>query len=337
MKSVGHGARTTANGYNFSEATSAMQKCIRRGLTNDALYWAHELHTRYHHYVWRRLMLITNEDIGIARPWVITAIPDLAEQRELDRHALAKAVTLLCDGPKTRLVDRLTIVISLEQEIGWRPRPAGEVEEMEAGFLDRLRARDEEAACDYAFCLTPVQTVTRIHAATPRQEHRVWGALRTVAWDLAVRGGYPFALKALSALEACYDDMRKKKGYALDASFFFVQGILLLCRRPVMEPPPFIDVQYKHQFDGRKVPDFALDRHTGRGRAKGRDFRHFLEEGMVVIPDDPRFAEAYLQRYIDILYKYNEDKQRYAAGNDTPPAAARKRSSGQAEQVKMPF
>lgn len=329
---MGQGPRTTANGYHFNEATSAMQKCIRRGLTNDALYWAYELHTRYYHYVWRRLQLIANEDIGIARPWVITAIPDLAEQRELDRHALAKAVTLLCDGPKTRLADRLTIVISLEQEIGWRPRPAGEVEEMEAGFLDSLRARDEEAACDYAFCLMPVQTVTKTHAATPRHERRVWDALRAEA--RAIKDAYPFALHALGALERSYTEMKKKKGYSLDTSFFLVQGMLLLCRRPVMEPHPSLHVQYTHEFDGREVPDVALDRHTARGRAKGRDYRHFLEEGMVVVPDDPRFAEAYLERYKAVIAHYNHHKTEFVVEGAGPSSAPSKHKPKQSE---IPF
>ena len=37
------GQLTTEGGYLNSECTSAMQKCIRRGLEEEALFWATEL------------------------------------------------------------------------------------------------------------------------------------------------------------------------------------------------------------------------------------------------------------------------------------------------------
>jgi hypothetical protein len=33
------------------------------------------------------------------------------------------------------------------------------------------------------------------------------------------------------------------------------------------------------------VPDYAIDMHTARGQAMGRNVRHFLEEGARVIPE----------------------------------------------------
>ena len=44
-----------------------------------------------------------------------------------------------------------------------------------------------------------------------------------------------------------------------------------------------------------KVPDFALDMHTRRGQAMGRDYRFFMEEASRVIPEindkDQRFRD----------------------------------------------
>jgi replication-associated recombination protein RarA len=46
-----------------------MQKCIRRGLERDALFWATELdRSNFGEYVWKRLRIIASEDIGIADP-----------------------------------------------------------------------------------------------------------------------------------------------------------------------------------------------------------------------------------------------------------------------------
>lgn len=59
----------TAGGHPLDEVTSALQKCIRRGLEEEALYWALEMaESGYGQYLWKRLMVIAAEDIGIADP-----------------------------------------------------------------------------------------------------------------------------------------------------------------------------------------------------------------------------------------------------------------------------
>ncbi|HZJ13854.1 MAG TPA: hypothetical protein VFD27_02335 [Chthoniobacteraceae bacterium] len=46
--------RITIGGYNCAEVASAMQKCIRRGLEDDALFWATELdRSNFGEYVWK--------------------------------------------------------------------------------------------------------------------------------------------------------------------------------------------------------------------------------------------------------------------------------------------
>ena len=57
------GQLATEGGYLNSECTSAMQKRIRRGLEEDALFWATELDIAgYGAYVWKRLQIIASED-----------------------------------------------------------------------------------------------------------------------------------------------------------------------------------------------------------------------------------------------------------------------------------
>ena len=49
------------------KVASAMQKCIRRGLERDALFWATELdRSNFGEYVFKRLRIIASEDIGPA-------------------------------------------------------------------------------------------------------------------------------------------------------------------------------------------------------------------------------------------------------------------------------
>lgn len=111
----------TANGYRTSECVSALQKCVRRGLRDDALYWAVELFvsgqaTR----AWNRMEIMVSEDIGPANPnlpAVFSALRDSYETtlKKKSEHAPEKlffvhAVLLLVASPKSRIVDNALIV-----------------------------------------------------------------------------------------------------------------------------------------------------------------------------------------------------------------------------------
>jgi hypothetical protein len=47
------------NGYPFDEVASALRKSIRRGLEEDAMFWAVEMETRFPDYLWKRLQVIS--------------------------------------------------------------------------------------------------------------------------------------------------------------------------------------------------------------------------------------------------------------------------------------
>jgi len=65
----------TANGYDFFGASSAFQKAIRRGDEDEAMFWAVELHNSgYVKYLWKRMIIITSEDVGLGDPDVVTRI-----------------------------------------------------------------------------------------------------------------------------------------------------------------------------------------------------------------------------------------------------------------------
>ena len=68
----------TKKGYNFFEVSSAMQKSIRRGKEEDAFYWAWELYrSNFEKYVWKRLLIISCEDVGLADPEAIQLVNTL--------------------------------------------------------------------------------------------------------------------------------------------------------------------------------------------------------------------------------------------------------------------
>ena len=70
----------TVNGYYFSDVASALQKAIRRGQEKEAVFWAFEMaDSKAEMYLWRRLVTIASEDIGLAAPEVAILVGTLAE------------------------------------------------------------------------------------------------------------------------------------------------------------------------------------------------------------------------------------------------------------------
>jgi len=114
--------RVTPGGYQCGEVASALQKCIRRGLERDALFWATELDKAgFGEYVWKRLRIVASEDVGMANPLACVAIRALFEnwkdqrrkddaKHEPERLFLVHAVMLLCRSEKSRCVDHALIL-----------------------------------------------------------------------------------------------------------------------------------------------------------------------------------------------------------------------------------
>jgi len=105
----------------LDEVISALQKDIRRGNEEQAMFWAMELLPRFEMYLWRRLLVICNEDIGIANPDILTQLPHLRAQffefRELGKDGtcrliLANAILLMCRSPKARTADHFQRVVT---------------------------------------------------------------------------------------------------------------------------------------------------------------------------------------------------------------------------------
>lgn len=111
--------RPTRNGHSIFECASALQKSLRRGLVDEAMFWAVELElSNYGEYMWRRLRVTASEDVGIASPDTAVRVRVLYENwRELrkekaksERLMIAQAILEVATAPKSRMVDHLNIV-----------------------------------------------------------------------------------------------------------------------------------------------------------------------------------------------------------------------------------
>src|ERR1035437_574430 len=105
----------TLRGYVFGEVASALQKCVRRGEEEQALYWCAELdRSGYGRYAWYRLQIICCEDVGLAQQGLFVEVRALYEawkevllkkhKHKPERMFMAQAVLLLVRAKKSELV-----------------------------------------------------------------------------------------------------------------------------------------------------------------------------------------------------------------------------------------
>lgn len=120
------GVRETVGGFLCGEVSSALQKAIRRGDERGALFWATELDlSGYGNYVWKRLRVISSEDVGLAETTLAAELRALEEawrivkKDEGGKHPpsdsaggthLVHAVLLLVRARKSRIVDNACVV-----------------------------------------------------------------------------------------------------------------------------------------------------------------------------------------------------------------------------------
>ena len=99
----------TKDGHDLHEVLSALQKSIRRGLEEQALYWASELDlSGYSQHLWNRLRIIASEDVGLAMPGAASIVRALYENwQDAPENKLwvMHATLLLVRAPKSRIVD----------------------------------------------------------------------------------------------------------------------------------------------------------------------------------------------------------------------------------------
>lgn len=94
-----------------------------------------------------------------------------------------------------------------------------------------------------------------------------------------------------------------------DRPLFFVHAIRFLSQAPKDRTTDNLKNIVKLEFaHGRtpEIPDFALDKHTEKGRAMGRDFKHFLEEGSR-LENEVEVEENYRDRLLELLDRIEKE------------------------------
>ncbi len=114
--------QTKHHQYNDDELISALQKCIRRGKEEEALYFAMELGNEGKSgfgLLVSRLQVITYEDIGLGDPSMVTtvstALKDMKtmhDQKKGDwEMVLSYIILCLCRAEKSRITDHFKVIM----------------------------------------------------------------------------------------------------------------------------------------------------------------------------------------------------------------------------------
>ena len=109
---------TTQNGYDLFEVLSAIQKAIRRGDTGIAVYFTMELWPKYSNLAWKRLHIISAEDVAGCITQEVRALHEaylfLEKSKKDDRAGrlfLSKAAILLSVWNKSRDCDHAIVYL----------------------------------------------------------------------------------------------------------------------------------------------------------------------------------------------------------------------------------
>lgn len=106
----------------------------------------------------------------------------------------------------------------------------------------------------------------------------VWKRLRIVASEDVGLASTETVI-AVRALNDNWLELRKAKDQSGSERLHLLHAVMLLCRAPKSR---IVDHAYMVVYEGERVPiavpDFALDKHTGRGRRMGRGEAHFFDE-----------------------------------------------------------
>ncbi len=173
-------------------------------------------------------------------------------------------------------------------------------DEMVAMLQKAIRRGNESDALHAAY---------EMYVTSPQFEEKLWRRLLCISVE-DIGFGNPAAPNLIYTLFKMRQEFPYNDG---DRPMFFVHAIRFLCRQPKERSSDHVKNLLNHEFaKGEKfeVPDYALDMHTVRGRAMGRDVYHFLTEASRVEPYfETEGAQEIYEKYKALLESGKQDEK----------------------------
>jgi len=118
------------DGTPLDEAMSVLQKALRRGDEDLAIYYGFNLHAKYPHVFWKRILTVASEDVGNADPQAAILCAAVHQNwkfiKEKSKYSTGnvfamQAVLYLVRCPKNRETDNVLPYIRQKMADGWKP------------------------------------------------------------------------------------------------------------------------------------------------------------------------------------------------------------------------
>ena len=159
-----------------------------------------------------------------------------------------------------------------------------------------IRRNKVEEACQAAY---------ELYITGPLFLDKLWRRLLTISVE-DIGMGDPMAAVLVNNLYQMSKNFEYADG---DQPMYFIHAIRYLCSCQKDRSSDLLkNICIKSFAMGKfpEIPDVALDKHTVRGKAMGRDSFHFLHEASKVIPQ-MEVDNDYKERYAKILEEYDPE------------------------------
>jgi replication-associated recombination protein RarA len=131
----------------------------------------------------------------------------------------------------------------------------------------------------------------------------LWNRLKVIASE-DIGCASPFVPMLIETLAKQYSDFKGKA----ESRLFLANAVVILARSKKSRiTDDLLNVVYGeilHEDKKLKIPDYALDMHTLRGRKLGRGIEHFFAVGNTL--ENETFPNPYTQKAKEILMKYGK-------------------------------
>ena len=304
------GGTVTYSGYTLDVVKSALQKYIRRNITEKAIYAAFEMYRMVEvaggvaarTNLYNRLAIIAAEDISIANIPLVSTV--LSFRKNYDPNLLVGIVTALSESNKSRLASHVysSLVnpqtINTAQSLGiqvndvpnpgdlersqinWHPNDPVEIRGYAEIFLKRLEAQSFSCFIWLRYyILASENKKIQSRAILPRRRQT---NPMMIIFECTRKFLHP---TTWTNLVEAYIEIKENRP-------FYMLAVLAALYRIDQLPSTLIPGDASKYLAGNKIiidEPWVYDKHTLVGFSAGMGVSEFRKEGSLVIPEDPKY------------------------------------------------
>lgn len=140
---------------------------------------------------------------------------------------------------------------------------------------------------------------------SPELEEKMWSRLLVISVEDVGAGDWqaPILINTLYTLAQRFD----RASFPPDRGLFAIHAVRYLATRPKDRSSDEMYNWIRHSVEEENVlpviPEYAIDMHTARGQAMGRDVKHFYAEGAQINPELAGRELKYRQILLDLINK----------------------------------